>query len=108
MPFPRKPIPAGIADLPDLHVRKLSITELFEVQTLLGQWDGEKGFSPAVTFRLLALGLSDSSGNRIIQDGNEQEADGIGSDMGAVLNKILEHNGLGAQAKNESTGQSGV
>ena len=108
MPFPRKPIPAGIADLPDLYVRKLSITELFEVQELLGKWDGEKGFSPTVALRLLALGLSDASGNRIIQDGDEQEADGIGSDMGAVLNKILEHNGLGAQAKNELTGQSGV
>ena len=108
MPFPRKPIPAGIAELPDLHVRRLSITELFEVQTLLGKWDKEKGFTPEVALRLLALGLSDSSGNRIIQDGNEQEADGIGSDMGSVLNKILEHNGLGAQAKNESTGQSGV
>ena len=108
MPFPRKPIPAGIADLPDLHVRKLSITELFEVQELLGKWDGEKGFSPTVALRLLALGLSDASGNRIIQDGDEQEADGIGSDMGTVLNKILEHNGLGSQAKNESTGPSGA
>jgi hypothetical protein len=99
--FPRKPISANIPDLPDLHIRKWSLPELFELQELTQKDGGGNGrFSLEVTRRILALSLSDANGNRIVPDGREAETDGLGSDVGALLTLAFRHNGMGPDAKN--------
>jgi hypothetical protein len=105
--FPRKPIPAGIPDLPDLYIRKLSLAELFDLQAVLGNGDESGALGLDAIRRILVLGLADASGVRLIPDGSEKEADDLGADAMVLVKRIMDHNGLGAEAKNESSGPSG-
>lgn len=104
--FPRKPIPARIPDLPEIHIRKWSIPELFEIQEFLKNANTIDALSIANVRRILALSLSDASGNRLIQDGAEMEADELGADLVRIIKIAIEHNGLSEAAKNESASQS--
>lgn len=99
--FPRKPIPANIPDLADLFIRKWSIPELFEIQEILKGGTSLDALSVPHIRRIMALSVSDASGKRLIEDGAEVEADELGADVIRIITLAIEHNGLGASAKND-------